>query len=201
MQKTTMVHRPRLTLPPIETEALQDAYAGGRRILEYGSGGSTIMAAEMTGKKIWSVESDRSWADSLRAYFRENSPGAGSSVVVHHVDIGPTKQWGYPVDDSRWRMFANYPLEVWTLPDFEPPDVVLVDGRFRIGCALATAFMTKSPVDLYFDDYFCRPQYHAVEEFLGMPIEIGRMAKFRVEPITILPYNMLAVIRWLHTPN
>ncbi|MBY6203109.1 hypothetical protein KUV65_17190 [Maritalea mobilis] len=193
--------RPVLTLPPEEATALRAAYESAQTILEYGSGGSTVMASEMQGKKVWSVESDRSWADNLRAYLRTNPPATGTDIVVHHADIGPTKQWGHPVDDTHWQKFAEYPLGVWTLPDFESPCVVLVDGRFRVGCALATAFHTNTPVDLYFDDYFDRPQYRIVEEFLGEPEKIGRMARFWVESMPFPSTRLLDVMRLLTNQN
>jgi hypothetical protein len=80
------------------------------------------------------------------------------------------------------------------------PDVVLVDGRFRVGCALATAFKTGREIELYFDDYKRRTQYHAVEEILGKPALIGRMARFEVAP-TPIPVDRLAwVIRMITRP-
>ncbi len=192
------ISRPELTLPEAEAQALRAAYAQAGTILEYGSGGSTVMAAEMPGKRIFSVESDKDWARMMRAWFAGN-PGQ-SPVEVIHADIGPTKEWGHPEDDRAWKRFALYPLGVWENTDMGQPDVVLVDGRFRVGCALATAFHTQKPVTLYFDDYKRREQYHAAEEILGKPELIGRMARFEVTP-TPVPVERLAwVIRMITRP-
>ena len=58
---------PRLTLPPEAAVALADAYADAGVILEYGSGGSTVLAAGMAGRTVFSVESDAAWLREMRA--------------------------------------------------------------------------------------------------------------------------------------
>lgn len=194
------VTRPELTMPEAEAAALRAAYDRAGVILEYGSGGSTVMAAEMPGKTVFSVESDRDWAQMMRTWFAQTPPAPGSEVDVIWSDIGPTKDWGHPVDHTEWRRFARYPLEVWEMSHFRQPDVVLVDGRFRQGCALACAFMAKQPLDLYFDDYIQRQHYHKVEEILGPPAITGRMAHWRVTPRPIPPERLLWVIRLMQNP-
>lgn len=195
MIEAAPITRPELTMPEPEAALLRAAYEGASVILEYGSGGSTVMAAENPGKKVLTVESDRDWAQMMRRWFAANPPAEGSEVDIIWSDIGATKAWGHPVDDSEWRRYARYPLEVWHLPEFAQPDVVLVDGRFRQGCALATAFLTQRPVDLFFDDYVQRTHYHKVEDYLGPPEITGRMAHFRVTPQPIPPARLLQVIK------
>ncbi|WP_058247112.1 hypothetical protein [Tropicibacter naphthalenivorans] len=193
------VARPELTLPEPEAMLLRDAYARAGCILEYGSGGSTVMASEMPGKTVLSVESDKDWAGMMLEYLDENPPANGTTVEMLWSDIGTTKAWGHPVDETEWRRFARYPLQVWEL-DACTPDVVLVDGRFRQGCALAAAFMSKKPVDVYFDDYVQRKHYHKVEELLGQPHITGRMAHFHVTPNPIPPERLLWVINLMQRP-
>ncbi len=190
--------RPELTLPEAEAIALRRTYAGAECILEYGSGGSTVMAAEL-GKVVWSVESDPDWARMMRDYFAAHPPLGEVHIV--HADIGPTKEWGHPVDDSEWKKFPRYPLAVWDNPRFTHPDVVLVDGRFRVGCALATAFRITRPVTLYIDDYADRKRLHAIEDFLGKPDEmIGRMARFNVTPTPVPRDKLLGVVQLMTRP-
>ncbi|MDX1780018.1 MAG: hypothetical protein R3256_01745 [Thalassovita sp.] len=192
------IPRPELTLPEAEAVALSRAYAGADTILEYGSGGSTVMAAEL-GKTVWSVESDPDWAQMMRDYFAAHPPLGEVHIV--HADIGPTRQWGQPVDDSGWKKFPRYPLAIWDRAGFTHPDVVLVDGRFRVGCALATAFRITRPVTLYFDDYADRERLHAVEDFLGKPVEmIGRMARFDITPTPVPGDKLLRVVKLMMRP-
>jgi hypothetical protein len=200
MTAATAIDRPVLTLPAPEAEALRMAYAQAGVILEYGSGGSTVLAAEMAGKHVTSVESDRKWARMMKGWFAANPPAEGTSVDIHWSDIGKTEDWGHPKDDSEWRKFPEYPLKIWRKKEFRHPDVVLVDGRFRTGCALATAFSITRPVTLLFDDYTKRSWFARVEEFLGSPTIIGRMAAFEVVPTPIPPDRLLQVIKYMTRP-
>ncbi|MFY0680074.1 MAG: hypothetical protein JXR13_05815 [Thalassovita sp.] len=190
--------RPELTFPDAEAAAIRAAYGAAEVILEYGSGGSTVLAAEL-GKMVWTIESDKDWADMMKAWFRDN-PTPGKAHVVYS-DIGPTREWGQPVDDSGWKRYARYPLGVWDNDRFKHPDVVLVDGRFRVGCALATAYRITRPVTLYFDDYAGRERLHVVEEFLGAPAEIiGRMARFEISPQSVPADRLLKMVQLMSRP-
>lgn len=145
MNVVKTISRPELTLPEAEAATLTAAYERARVILEYGSGGSTVLAAEMPGKRIFSVESDQDWAQMMQDWFVENPAAPDTRVDVIWSDIGPTKAWGHPEDTSQYAKYARYPLAIWDHDAFEQPDAVLVDGRFRPGNAMATALRTKKP--------------------------------------------------------
>lgn len=194
------IERPVLTMPAPEAQALRSAYQAAHVILEYGSGGSTVMAAEMPGKHVTSVESDRKWARMMKRWFEASPAAEGSTVDIIWSNIGKTRDWGHPVDDSEWRRFADYPLSVWKRKDFRHPDVVLVDGRFRVGCALGTAFSITRPVTLLFDDYARRKWFHRVEEFIGAPRLIGRMGVFDVQPTAIPAAKLMQIFRYMTRP-
>jgi hypothetical protein len=183
--------RPVLTLPPVEAEAVRAAYAGAEVILEYGSGGSTVLAAEMPGKTVFSVESDAAWLAGMQDWFAHNPPRA--QVHLHHANIGPTREWGYPGSDASFRRWPSYPVSVWDLPEFRHPDVVLIDGRFRAACFLTTLFRITRPVRVLWDDYTGRPEYHAMEAFSPRTGTIGRMAVFDARP-TQIPAEKLGLI-------
>ena len=168
-------------MPEAEAAFLSAAYDAAGVILEYGAGGSTVMAAEIAGTSVWAVESDKRFLNGVQAYFDAHPPAA--EVHLHHANIGPTGKWGAPKDEGKWRRWKQYPLGVWSLDGFQQPDVVLIDGRFRAACFLAVAFRTSQPVTVYWDDYVEREKYHEVER-LAKPVEIvGRMARFEVEPM------------------
>ena len=196
----TLIQRPQLTLPAAEAERLVEAYRAAQVILEYGSGGSTVLASELSGKRVFSVESDKGWADMMQGWLAQNPPAAGTQVDVIWSNVGPTGDWGRPVDDTAWRHYAEYPLAIWQQDDFVQPDVVLVDGRFRPGCAMATAFCTAKPVVMLVDDYKRRAGYHAIEEFLGAPRLIGRMAEFEVVPMAVPAHRLLPIIKMMMRP-
>jgi predicted RNA methylase len=190
--------RPELTMPEAEAAMLRAAYGGASVILEYGTGGSTLAAADMPGKTIFAVESDRRWLSMMRDWIAAH-PGA-SPVHLHRADIGETRRWGRPRTELRWRQFADYPLGVWDRDDFLHPDVVLIDGRFRVGCFLATILRIIRPVTVLFDDYLPRLGYRAVEEWFAPVAIIGRMAQFQVSPVTLNPAHLRRVIAMMQEP-
>jgi len=194
------ISRPDLTLPEAEAAHLRAAYEGATMVLEYGSGGSTVLASEMPNKRVLSVESDPDWAEMMQGWFKANPPAEGSSVEVIWADIGPTKEWGHPQNRSGYLRYPRYALGPWESGD-AAPDVVLVDGRFRTGCALAAALYTKTPLRLLFDDYAPRAHYHSVEAFIGAPRRmIGRMAEFEVVPMALPVARLGDVIEMMLRP-
>lgn len=179
-------------MPEKEALFLRQCYQDATVILEYGSGGSTKMAAQMPGKFIVSVESDQDWAIALQADIAQaNYP---SAAIVHHVDIGPTGAWGRPKDASSWQKYHRYPLDVWDQPFFRHPDLVLIDGRFRAACLVTVALRARHPVRVLFDDYADRPEYHVVEKFLRPGQHVGRMAVFMLEPAQMEVYDWTTFI-------
>ena len=172
--------RPVLTFPEAEAAAVAAAYHSAAVILEYGSGGSTVLAGALPDKTVFSVESDAQWANDLQAWFAQNPPQ--SRVHIHAVDIGPTGDWGAPVNQRGWRRYHHYPLSVWERDDFQHPDVVLIDGRFRLACLLAVLHRITRPVVALFDDYRGRKPYHRAEHLVRPSSFIGRMARFDLSP-------------------
>ena len=195
----SVIERPTLTLPKAEAAWITQAYSDASAILEYGSGGSTVMAAEMSGKTVFSVESDRHWAAMMSEYFDAN-PSA-SPVNMHWADIGPTVAWGSPKNTKNHQKFSRYPLNVWDRDDFVHPDTVLIDGRFRQGCLLAVLFRATKPVTVYFDDYMNRKTYHQIEEFVPRVDYIGRMARFEVTPRDIKPAELGRITEIMGNPR
>lgn len=169
-----------LGFPPEEAAHVTEAYGRAEVILEYGSGGSTVLAAGMSGKLIFSVESDWRWGMRLQRHL--DQANLASPAIVFTVDIGETGRWGRPVDEGNWKNFHRYPSAIWTEPYFRHPDVVLIDGRFRAACFAMTCLTISRPVTVLFDDYVPRPAYSVVERFSKPDRLIGRMAEFRLDP-------------------
>jgi hypothetical protein len=170
-----------LTLPDDAAELLMEEYAKAKCILEYGSGGSTFIAARNPEVKVLSVESDWAWSGVMRqALMRE---GLSQNAIIHWCDIGPTKGWGRPKTDVGWEKYHHYPLGVWDLPNFQHPDLVLIDGRFRIGCFLACLFKSTKPMTVLWDDYIDRKEFAVVEKYLKPAKLVGRMALFKTKPM------------------
>ena len=181
-----------LTLPDAEAALLRHHLAAARVVLEYGSGGSTLLAAGMPGKLVLSVESDRDWAIAMQAEL--DAAALPSPAIVQHVDIGPTGAWGRPLDAQHWPRFHRYALTIWDAPHFRHPDLVFIDGRFRPACFAATCLRITRPVTVLFDDYAEREAYHIVER-IATPVEMaGRMARFTLAPGMVAQESMTALI-------
>lgn len=197
MSQPVVMKRPKLTMPPDEARAVSQAYATAQVILEYGSGGSTVLGAEMADRTLFSVESDAQWLADMHTYFDAHPPAA--TLHLLHGDIGPTKAWGHPLDDDDFRQWPDYPTAVWRHADFVSPDVVLIDGRFRVACFLTTLFCATKPVRVLIDDYLDRDSYHAVETFAKPVAYYGRMAQFDLTPTPIPPQRLGWIVqRFLH---
>lgn len=184
---------PEMTFPFEVALWVRDEYDLANTILEYGSGGSTAMASQMAGKTVFSVENAAPWHKAMVAWLADNPPL--SDVKLHFENIGTTGDWGWPKHEKRWRKFPRYPLAVWGRDDFVHPDLVLIDGRFRVGCFLATLFSIKKPVTVLFDDYVGREaQYRICETFSPILETRGRMVKFQLDPTQIDPARLLDVV-------
>jgi hypothetical protein len=153
--------------------------------VEFGSGGSTFLAASL-GKRFTTVESDPYFLEAVRRKINQS----GVSLHPEHqrlipVDIGLTESCGVPVFQrqtparlARWRNYYSAP---WKGEGEEsPPDLILVDGRFRVACTLSAALhlFDRTGWTLLFDDYVGRPHYTVVEKFLTLSQMVGRMAVF-----------------------
>lgn len=184
-------HAQSLSFPDEEAALVAEAYEGATTILEYGSGSSTLFASNLSGKCIFSVESSGEWVARLRTSLEKAKT---STVCLYHVDIGPVGDWGHPVDATHWFKFHEYPLRIWYEPEFKAPDVILIDGRFRVACFLISLLHVTKPTLVLFDDYADRDRYHVVEEFAPLERKVGRMAVFNIAPRNFTKAESLRMI-------
>lgn len=175
-----VIKKPVLSFTPDVAAWVTDHYKAANVILEYGSGGSTVLAAEMGDKQVFSVESDGLWMKRMQAYL--DQAGLSEGVTLHRGNIGQTGKWGRPRSDKAWRRYHLYPNSVWDRDDFVEPDLILIDGRCRAACLMTAMLRISKPVTVLFDDYEGRSQYERIEQWIK-PVEMReRMAKFQVEP-------------------
>ena len=190
-----------MTFTGVTREYLQQRYQQSSLILEYGTGGSTCYAAEI-GKPVIAVESSIHWLMELAASCAERElPGR---VVPLWVDIGQTKEWGYPVDESKSKEWQKYATNPWVYCDEHglSPDVVLIDGRFRVACFLATCLAIRKKTEILFDDFVGRPYYHSVLNIAPAARHVDdRMAVFEVEPGQLQPEYLLRNLGFFSDPR
>jgi hypothetical protein len=154
-----------------------------RSYLEYGSGGSTIVAAK-SRVRFKTVDSDRFFLRAVENKIAsELGPPNGDFI---YCNIGMTELWGYPVfkrlTAGRRNRWKSYALAPWLDRDASfLPDLVLIDGRFRVACALTTIkYLTnKISFEILVDDYGDRVEYQAIEKYAELSAMQGRMAVFK----------------------
>lgn len=128
---------------------------------EYGVGGSSIWAAAH-GLKVNGVESDPHWITQVKNAIDP------LEYDIDYVDLGPTGHYGKPLQDN-FLAFEHYSKSI--LRHNRSFGLVLIDGRFRVACAVTVALAALSFGDIkdttiYFHDFNNRPEYHVVLNFL-----------------------------------
>lgn len=159
------------------TEWFLELLGRSNHYVEFGSGGSTFQAAKL-GLAFTSVDSDPKFLEAVE----EKIAQAGyrrPNQTLRLSAIGKTGEWGYPQGEftpQRIETFRRYS----DLPSRPKPDLVLVDGRFRVACALKAMKLLKNDREwtLVIDDYVDRPHYHVLSEFAAIDF-VGRMALIR----------------------
>ena len=181
--------------PSMDSDGLdyfKNAVGKSKCYLEYGSGGSTIYAANIAKvPSIISVESDKNWNKDVRA----SVDNPQSKIFIEHCDLGETGDWGTPKNKDRINDFWRYSFQPWDTAKkyLLVPDVVLVDGRFRVSAFLTSLLCSRVGTYLLFDDYFDRSEYFIVEEFCGLHEKHGRMGVF----IKTSAYSQVEITRMI----
>ena len=147
--------------------------------LEYGCGGSTVLAANSGVEMIFSVETDGAWAAKVRLALADKKV----DLNLTHCDVGKVGAWGRPIDSSEFKNYHRYAIVPWEAAQRgkSVPDLVLVDGRFRVASFLYSLLRAEPGTTILFDDYAERKHYHIVEDFCAMSNLEGRMAVFTAD--------------------
>ena len=151
-----------------------------RRYGEYGMGQSTLAAANSPEKLIRSVDTSEQWKNHLADQLSDQQQ---AQTTLIHVDLGPVRDWGFPVSYEGRARFSDYFNAPWS-EEFDP-DFVLIDGRFRVACFLTSLLRAKPGTLILFDDYTDRAYYHIVETCLAPDQSSERQAVFRVPEIGV----------------
>lgn len=167
--------------------------------LEYGCGGSTEAAVRLRVGRIVSVESDKNWIKQLGEKPELSAAIEDEKLHLMHVDIGPVGSWGTPTDKAtvgRWPKYYLTPFEKFSY-DF---DTVLIDGRFRVGCALACHAFLKDNAIVMMHDYQTRDGYSEIEKFFNIIEYSNNLFVFEKKKIINPRSYYSAVLGWMFKP-
>lgn len=173
-----LILTPELPFGPEASRVFLERLSRSASYLEFGAGSSTLQAAHLAGD-VTSVESDARFLGAVGLKCLPMEPH------LIHGDIGRTGPWGVPSSKrpSRHRVakWRNYPTAPWRVrgEDYRA-DLILVDGRFRVACALAVILhQPDENWTLLVDDYAGRTEYQPIGQFAELVALHGRMAEFR----------------------
>tara|TARA_B100001057_G_scaffold500744_1_gene617521 strand:+ start:3996 stop:4616 length:621 start_codon:yes stop_codon:yes gene_type:complete len=136
---------------------------------EYGSGSSTLIANDFN-KRFISIELDKKYYFEIKKRIKNDQ--------IKFFNIGPVGEFSYPILKLK-KKIVNYIKSIDTyFSNKDYPDLILVDGRFRIACCLNILrhIQKKSlKVLILLDDYEKRKSYRILNKFFKIR-RIGRMA-------------------------
>ena len=134
---------------------------------EFGSGGSTYQAATRNNiKTIYTVESDAEWHNKLKAQLKKYNH---IKYLFRDLET-PGNNWGYPGKNCSNLKKIAYSHRIYQLTPEEKKKInlILIDGRFRVACALKSFNIMSDDCVLAFDDFMARSYYHIVLNYFDI---------------------------------
>ena len=138
---------------------------------EYGMGISTKLAVNRN-LIVFSVDTDLDWVLDCK------SEVDSELVKLKWIDLGEVKNWGFPISYEKIKNIDYYLKFIWE--QNLKPDLVLIDGRFRVACFLTCLKYANEGTIIIFDDYIQRKTYHIVEKFISPYNYNNRQSFFKV---------------------
>jgi hypothetical protein len=146
---------------------------------EYGVGLSTIYAINNKRKSTLSLDTSETWIHSVGKELKLELKHLWN---FKHVYLGPVGDWGYPDTYEYRERFLDYAAELFLFENL--PDLVLIDGRFRILCFLQALLNLEQGSKIIFDDFYSTRKYQICETVIKPSKRCGRQALF------IVPHNV-----------
>lgn len=132
---------------------------------EFGCGGSTTVASYY-GLKTYSYESDKVWYEKIK--------NLNLNINLTLVDFG-SQNWGNPRQGTTVNDWKKY---VQAYKKEYNADIILIDGRFRVACAIDVYDKIKKDTIVLVHDYTVRPEYHIIEKYYNLIKTFGTLAVF-----------------------
>jgi hypothetical protein len=164
---------------------------GHRRYQEFGIGGSTVLAIRSGLESVVAVDSDPDWVDAARKHPEIAAAIQAGRADIRHADIGPVAEWGHPSDPGHIRSWPDYIATAWDVwsQRNEMPDLIFVDGRFRVACCLSVVLLaaadpslTRELRVLLHDVGPGRPYYDEVLQFFDVVESVNTLRVMKIKP-------------------
>ncbi len=150
-----------------------------KRVLEWGSGNSTIAIAKRVNYLV-SIEHDIVWYEKIKKQLSEN---------VYYSLHAPTTEYTWEKNkDGNLTQFAPYvyaPLFIMMEQNNDKKfDIIFIDGRARRYCAEIAVLLSHSKTDIFIHDYQPiryegREEYSKVVSVLTFIEQVHDLARFK----------------------
>jgi hypothetical protein len=135
-------------------------------LLEYGAGGSTVLAAKLGVRTLYTVDTDRAWLDKVKTHAPVQAMLARGAAKLVHVDLGRVGRWGKPKNILTFPYWPRYARQPWV--DGYSPDLVLIDGRFRVSCIMEALWRGEAGTKIAVHDFWTRRRLQAVLPYVDV---------------------------------
>ena len=111
------------------------------------------------------MESDLKWLSEVCNNALLKDKAADKKFFPFHANIGSTTDWGRPKEQKPSLVWLNYHQYIWNNLPASDMDFILIDGRFRIACALQAFLRCREDAVYYVHDFNNRPPYHVILDY------------------------------------
>jgi hypothetical protein len=130
-----------------------------KNYFEFGSGGSTVFVYNESNANIITVDNSQEWLEKVSSIIQDPK-----RLECIYVNTGETIEFGQPANYNNKNDWYKYYTSINNYSHINI-DTILVDGRWRVNCALqATKIFPDSIIMIH--DFRPRKHYHWVLEFL-----------------------------------
>lgn len=168
---------PSPAMTPAEQALLRALAAEAEVVVEFGCGGSTLLLLAACPGRLVTVENDAAWLSRLAARPLCAAAHEANRWIPLHVDQGPLAPWGWPRDPERQRDGAAYVNAPWEAAP--RPDLVLVDGRYRLACTFTALARVGVGGRVALHDFWSRPHYRPALEDAELEATSGNLVVLR----------------------
>ena len=154
-----------------------------KNYIEFGAGGSTFMVLNITNANIISIEGDPNWIEYMRNNNTIFEAEQTSRLKFYYIDIGKVGYWSRPIDNSAEELYPNYSKYVFTKlnkDEINDIDTILIDGRFRVACALNSIFYCRN-AKIIIHDFFNREYYNILLNYLDIIEKVDTLGGFKIK--------------------
>ena len=159
-------------------------YKEANSVFEFGLGESTYIASFVNVPRYAGVDSDAKWVSDARDTVAKKK---NTHFRFHFADIGMTKAWGTPANESLQKIKYNYQVQS-LFSEMQPFDVYMVDGRYRVACACMSflhamkygANMEKVRVLVHDND--AKRGYEVLQQIADLEIRNTKLWVYKLKP-------------------